>query len=103
MVKQVSNKGFTLLEMLIVLSIVCLFFTITLFHRTSIDEDYYSFSSKYLYLQSEAMRKAEKVSLEDYDIYFNSKGNVNRAQTLSFSNFKKIIVELGGGRLVQEE
>ncbi len=100
--KLALNKGFTLLEMLIVLSIVCLLFTITLTSKTHIDEDYYSFSSKYLYLQSEAMRKAEKISIDDYDIYFNTKGNVNRAQTLTFSNFKKIIVELGGGRLVQE-
>ncbi len=94
-----SINGFTLLEMMITLCIMCIFLMITLIERTKVDEDYYAFSSHYLYTQSEAMRKAQKEYIDDKNISFNALGNVNKAQTLQFSNNKKIIIELGGGRL----
>lgn len=72
---------------------------ITLIERTKVDEDYYAFSSHYLYTQSEAIRKGQKEYIDENHISFNSLGNVNKAQTIQFSNNKKIIVELGGGRL----
>lgn len=97
--KPMSIKGFTLLEMMITLCVICTFFTIVLIKRTSIDENYYAFSSHYLYTQSEAMRKAQKEYIDENHISFNALGNVNKAQTILFSNQKKIIVELGGGRL----
>lgn len=94
-----SIKGFTLLEMMITLCIMSIFLMITLIERTKVDEDYYAFSSHYLYTQSEAIRKGQKEYIDENHISFNSLGNVNKAQTIQFSNNKKIIVELGGGRL----
>lgn len=99
--KVTLNNGFTLLEMLIVLVIMSIFLLLTGIYKVDYDEEYYLFPSIYLYNQSEAMLKAEKVYMDDYDISFNSEGHVNRAQTLYFIN-KKIVVELGGGRLVFE-
>ncbi len=99
MVKPMSIKGFTLLEMMVTLCIISLFLTLTLIKRTSIDEEYYRFSSQYLFTQSEALRKAQRESIDERNISFNAIGNVNKAQTILFSNNKKIIVELGGGRL----
>ena len=73
--KHLLTKGFTLLEMLIVISIISMIIMITFTNKISIDKDYYAIS-------------------------FNANGNVNKAQTIHFENNKDIVVELGGGRLV---
>ena len=57
------------------------------------------FVDEYLYLQSTAMKQAQPVSYDIYNIRFNQKGNVNQAKTIYFKNNRFIIVELGGGRL----
>lgn len=98
--KHLLTKGFTLLEMLIVISIISMIIMITFTNKISIDKDYYAFSSHYLLLQSEALRKSEKSFFNDKNISFNANGNVNKAQTIHFENNKDIVVELGGGRLV---
>ena len=51
-------------------------------------------------MQSEALRKNEKIFFDDKNISLNANGNVNKAQTIHFENNKDIVVELGGGRLV---
>jgi competence protein ComGC len=64
------------------------------------DTEQYTFSNAYLERQSEAICEREHRELEDdSEIAFNAKGNVNRAATLTKGN-RKIIIELGGGRLV---
>lgn len=98
--KHLSTKGFTLLEMLIVISIISMIIIVTFTNKINIDKDYYAFASHYLFMQSEALRKNEKIFFNDKNISFNANGNVNKAQTIHFENNKDIVVELGGGRLV---
>ena len=88
--KHLLTKGFTLLEMLIVISIINMIIIVTFTNKISIDKDYYAFASHYLFMQSEALK----------NISFNANGNINKAQTIHFENNKDIVVELGGGRLV---
>ena len=96
---RISNKGFSLLEMCVVLFVISVFMMLL---PTSIhlpNTEYYAFVDKYLYLQSTAMKQATSISFDEYDIRFNQKGNVSQAKTIYFKNEHTIIVELGGGRL----
>ena len=96
---RISNKGFSLLEMCVVLFVISIFMMLL---PTSIHipgTEYYAFVDKYLYLQSTAMKQATSISFDEYDIRFNQKGNVSQAKTIYFKNEHTIIVELGGGRL----
>ena len=90
--KHLSTKGFTLLEMLIVISIISMIIIVTFTNKISIDKDYYAFASHYLFMQSEALRKNEKIFFNDKNISFNANGNVNKAQTINFENNKDIVV-----------
>lgn len=54
----------------------------------------YLFQSDYLYHQSTAIK-------ERFAVIFNENGNVNQAKTVDV-NGKKIVIELGGGRLVEK-
>ena len=61
------------------------------------------FPACYLLAQSEAIASSlprDFVSAQGV-IHFNENGNVRKAGTLHFSNGRKIVIELGGGRLVQ--
>ena len=73
------------------------------------DTEFSVFTYRYLYLQSEAISKAERIAYEDPEgsiqdeIIFNSRGNVNSARTIQFDQngiIRTVIIELGGGRLV---
>ena len=66
------------------------------------DTEYYAFVDEYLYLQSTAMKQAQPVSFDIYNVRFNQKGNVNQAKTIYFQNNRSIVVELGGGRLATQ-
>lgn len=69
-------------------------------------QDYYLFPDRYLAAQSDALRQAQTVPLSAQDsllpqeIYFSPRGNINQARTLIFQNGRKIVLELGPGRLV---
>ena len=96
---RISNKGFSLLEMCVLLFVISVFMMLL---PTSIhipDTEYYAFVDNYLYLQSTAMKQAKSISFEEYNVRFNQKGNVNQAKTIYFKNERTIIVERGGGRL----
>ncbi len=98
MERRTWNNGFTVLELCIVLFVVSLLSLLILplwpqdFLQDKVWPEYY------LMKQSEALRSAVHVALDD-GIVFNERGNVNQARTL-IKNHKKIIVELGGGTLV---
>ena len=96
---RISNKGFSLLEMCVVLFVISVFMMLLPTNIHSLETEYYAFVDKYLYLQSTAMKQATSISFEEYDVRFNQKGNVNQAKTIYFKNERSIIVELGGGRL----
>ncbi|MBP3892133.1 MAG: hypothetical protein J6D29_08160 [Solobacterium sp.] len=65
-------------------------------------EKYLTFFDHYLYLQSESLLKNEARDVDE-GIHFNSAGNINHAQTITFENNKAFILELGGGRIVEKE
>ena len=96
---RISNKGFSLLEMCVVLFVISIFMMLLPTNIHSLETEYYAFVDKYLYLQSTAMKQAISISFEEYNVRFNQKGNVNQAKTIYFKNEHTIIVELGGGRL----
>lgn len=102
--KHPLNKGFTLIEMCIV---VLSLSTLTLVCLPSFElknTAWYLFPSRYFHKQSESILNSEEneVECEDgYIIYFNDKGNVRSAKTITIGK-RKIVVELGGGRLVEK-
>ena len=96
---RISNKGFSLLEMCVVLFVISVFMMLLPTNVHTLETEYYAFEDKYLYLQSTAMKQAANISFEEYNVRFNQKGNVNQAKTIYFKNERSIIVELGGGRL----
>ncbi len=96
---RISNKGFSLLEMCVVLFAISVFMMLLPTNVHTLETEYYAFEDKYLYLQSTAMKQAKRISFEEYNVRFNQKGNVNQAKTIYFKNERTIIVELGGGRL----
>lgn len=99
---RISNKGFSLIEMCIVLFVISVFMMLLPTNIHIPDTEYYMFVDEYLYLQSTAMNQAQPVSYDIYNVRFNQKGNVNQAKTIYFQNNRFIIVELGGGRLATQ-
>ena len=94
------HKGFTLIELCIVMILMSILFVFVAHNRISDTLSYYSFPANYLRKQSEAILEGKDVVLEDeYSIPFNENGNVKQAQTLHFRQ-GDIVTELGGGRLV---
>lgn len=96
---RISNKGFSLLEMCVVLFVISIFMMLLPMNMHMPETEYYGFVDEYLYLQSTAMKQAKSISFDAYGVSFNQKGNVNQAKTIRFKNERTIIVELGGGRL----
>lgn len=126
MVKHVSNKGFTLLEMLIVLFVISMLVVIFPFVKPQkhIQLGYEMQNIKQLLLQTqisalqEHCEKQVKITSDTvyYDghryalvegmhcdpasIYYHANGNVNQAKTIRCSCFgesKKLVIELGSG------
>ena len=102
--KLQSARGFTLLEMLIVLSILTLFT-----FSSAIPAAVFQFritQDRIIHTQTKALfnRKGETMTLdaniEHYSaVRFNEKGNALTAQTLNFISHKKIVILLGPGRI----
>lgn len=83
-------------SMVIIVIMTLMYLPCTTFQET----DSYTFGNHYLETQSHALAERETEVLEENpSIYFNAKGNVNKATTLHIGH-QEIIVELGGGRLV---
>ena len=93
---RISNKGFSLIEMCIVLFVISVFMMLLPTNIHIPDTEYYMFVDEYL------MKQAQPVSFDIYNVRFNQKGNVNQAKTIYFQNNRFIIVELGGGRLATQ-
>lgn len=105
MEKLQSNKGFTLVEMCIVILSLSTLALICLPAHEFSQGEWYLFPSMYWNIQSQSILNSEErqIEVEDgYIVYFNEKGNVKQAKTLTIGE-RKIVVELGGGRLVEKE
>ncbi len=106
--KPYYNKGFTLVEMILVLFVISTFTVLVLPLISFPNLDYYLFANEYLLFQSECIKENKQeefyseVSVNyNYPIVFNEKGNVQMAQTITFpfEESLKLISQLGGGRL----
>ena len=104
--RHTSNKGFTLAEMCIVLFGIGILGTLFVPAHFPEPDPYLYFPDMYLLGQSDALASADSCELYEIGdgipvIHFNSKGNVNKAMTLTLGNKgREIVIELGGGRLV---
>ena len=98
------NNGFVLVEMLAVLLIISMVYTMFLPLFPKEQDRFNVFRDRYLCTQSAAIASHSRTEVCTEDgqcISFNGKGNVNLARTLEFSGRRySVIVELGGGRLV---
>lgn len=102
------KKGYTLLELLVVMIILCGLFLITLNRDITLNLDQYYLANEILVKESEAILTHQRQDIDDYynkylnnNLYINENGHINRAQTIEFDNHK-IIVHLGNGYLTHE-
>jgi hypothetical protein len=102
-----SKQGFALTEALLAMAVLTMSMQFVLKASRFPQQDYYLFPDRYLEVQSDALRQAKTVplnvqedSLLQQEIHFSPRGNINQARTLTFRNGRKIILELGPGRLV---
>lgn len=89
------KKGYSLLEMLICLTVISCLLLISLRNVHSLDLEHYSFLNEYLIKQSEAILYKNNVDVSG-NIYFNSMGHVNMARTVDKGKHK-VIIHLGNG------
>lgn len=103
MEKHSSNEGFMLVECCIVLVAVSIMTLLVIPSHEFSKNNKYLFQSDYLYHQSNAIKEAKHTAFQwdTIAVIFNENGNVNQAQTVEV-NGKKIVIELGGGRLVEK-
>ena len=100
---RLLNRGYTLIELVIVLVIISLFSFFFMNNKFEIDERYHIFGNEYNLKKSYAIASSESIVYDAINnISFNEKGNVNAAKTIHFDNGKKIIIELGFGVLNEE-
>ncbi len=68
-----------------------------------VDLSYYTYGDAYLKQQALSLAEAAHTTYEaDNPVTFNANGNVTQAKTIYFQSNRKIIIELGGGRIVYE-
>ena len=95
------NKGFTLLEMLLVVMMISSLTLLTLNNFKDLNNDHILFINEYLKTQTEALTKREELSIVEHGIFFYKSGRVNQARTINI-NSHKIIIHLGNGYLTYE-
>ena len=91
-----TNKGFSLLSTLLSLMIISSLTLLSLARYKEIDVSHFLFLNELLDKQSLALTSKQQQFINDSDLYFNSKGHVNKAETITFSNHD-VIVHLGNG------
>ena len=93
-VKLCNSSGFNLVEILLVVFIISILSL--LFISPFISQNDKSKTNSILYKQLMAMRDLERTEF-DKELWFNEKGNINRAQTKKIGN-KTCVFNLGFGR-----
>lgn len=108
MEKQVLNKGFTLIEALIVIICISVFSLISVNHMSLTDIEKFVNTEKavqdVLKSKMESIIYVEKRCVNSHylisnnEVCFNSKGNINQAQTFNIlKSDKTLIIHLGSG------
>ncbi len=101
------NKGFTLFEMLLVLSVyaVCMSYGMRHLRFDALRYQKWLLISEYAHAQFDAIYYKEHIDFSydsltsRYEIHFNGRGNVNMAQTIDFLENEELIITLGCGRI----
>ena len=102
-----NSKGFTMIEVLVCIMIISCLSLIYLSFKPFVFKDHHMFMYDYWYAQIQSMLQSKETALAEdgcyfaYPLYFNEKGNVNRAQTITCFD-SQLVVELGLGRLVEK-
>lgn len=93
-----------LAETCLVILALCVLSSLYLSMRHVTVSDFWTFGDDYLCRQAEAMASGSRQVLEEEGtvVEFNENGHVRQAGTIAFGR-RKIIIELGGGRLVHHE
>jgi len=91
-----TKSGFSLLSMLLTLMIVSSCFLVVLKNRNEVNVEQINFMNEYINKQSDSLLNGIENDIDEYDIHFNNKGHVNRAQTIKIGNHS-IIIHLGNG------
>lgn len=103
--QSVTKKGFTLLETMLVLSIIVILTALSTFKFNPISLN--QFENEYLLTQLKALSQNKTYVLNHHEssnvsfLSFNHFGNVNQAQTIVIKN-RIFTVQLGSGRYVYE-
>ncbi len=101
MVRQLSDKGYSLLEMILVLFILSVFILmITPIYRAGVRRNSSLIINEIVMVQYEAILQSyyEEYDHEEVYIRFNRIGNVNMANTYDIEG-NEIVVSLGTGRV----
>ena len=96
-----TNKGFTLVNVLLAMAMIAFCFLLTLKKYHGVDNDYIYFMNDYLGCQSSALCERRNMELGKNDVRFYKTGRVNQARTINF-NGQKVVVHLGNGYLTYE-
>ncbi len=107
------SKGYTLLELMVVLAAISILSIIVLPFYRPLQDSVYTFVYDYLVMQAKTMasRKSSEFNKEyklyhNYPIKLNEAGHINKAQTIIFDNHGRhheMVIQLGGGRLVYKK
>lgn len=103
--KLSCHKGYLMLDLLLALLIITILTTLTSTIQPFEQNEYYEFHDAYLHQKSIAMLQSESRAFEKdgYQIYFNDKGNINQANTVSYNvlnAIKEYTLQLGTGVII---
>ncbi|MGI6608707.1 MAG: prepilin-type N-terminal cleavage/methylation domain-containing protein [Erysipelotrichaceae bacterium] len=104
MVRQKSNRGYSLIETIFVLFILSIFILIvTPIYRAGINRSSSLIINEIVMVQYEAILESyyEEYDSEEVYIRFNRTGNVNMANTYDIEG-NEIVVSLGTGRVYEK-
>ena len=90
-----TDKGFTLLEMLLSLMIISGIGLITLSFNPTMNLDHYYYMNDYLETLNDCFVE-KKADVYEGGIYINSDGHVRQAKTINFGRHE-VVIHLGNG------
>lgn len=98
---HMTKKGFGILDILVLLLIVSSLTLVSISNFRKPDFEYIYLTNNILKSHTNSLINKEYNYIDNWGIYFNENGNINKAQTINFKN-KKIILHLGNGYLLYE-
>ena len=101
-----KTKGFALVELLIVMMTIASLSVVSLSFYVQPDYEYLLMANELVELSSDCLINKKNAELagfySQYPIRFNSKGNINMAQTVEFDGHN-VVIHLGNGYFTIDE